>query len=136
MSTIGFIVPSLFFLMIRRPPRSTLFPYTTLFRSSGDRQQSHRAIVAGDRARPTQLGVPGQRSRRPDYGGVAKFCGLVRTDESGPVRVVSGRALANWLAFDSAARRVVAASLGRCPAVDCLPQSAQIPGDGRLPVFM
>jgi len=23
-----------FFLMIRRPPRSTLFPYTTLFRSS------------------------------------------------------------------------------------------------------
>src|SRR5574339_1096860 len=24
-----------FFLMIRRPPRSTLFPYTTLFRSSG-----------------------------------------------------------------------------------------------------
>src|SRR6478672_13355025 len=26
-------VSSLFFLMIRRPPRSTLFPYTTLFRS-------------------------------------------------------------------------------------------------------
>src|SRR5688572_32023393 len=26
-----------FFLMIRRPPRSTLFPYTTLFRSSGER---------------------------------------------------------------------------------------------------
>src|SRR6266545_7433260 len=26
-----------FFLMIRRPPRSTLFPYTTLFRSSDDR---------------------------------------------------------------------------------------------------
>src|SRR2546430_12991545 len=25
-----------FFLMIRRPPRSTLFPYTTLFRSSGN----------------------------------------------------------------------------------------------------
>src|SRR2546422_2508049 len=25
--------PSFFFLMIRRPPRSTLFPYTTLFRS-------------------------------------------------------------------------------------------------------
>src|SRR5437870_13899250 len=26
---------SLFFLLIRRPPRSTLFPYTTLFRSMG-----------------------------------------------------------------------------------------------------
>src|SRR3712207_8976579 len=29
-------MPSFFFLMIRRPPRSTLFPYTTLFRSVGD----------------------------------------------------------------------------------------------------
>src|SRR5436305_3781722 len=28
---------SFFFLMIRRPPRSTLFPYTTLFRSHGHR---------------------------------------------------------------------------------------------------
>src|SRR5215467_16263162 len=27
--------PFVFFLMIRRPPRSTLFPYTTLFRSHG-----------------------------------------------------------------------------------------------------
>src|SRR3712207_7783916 len=26
----------LFFLMIRRPPRSTLFPYTTLFRSAAE----------------------------------------------------------------------------------------------------
>src|SRR2546428_12181091 len=26
-------LPTVFFLMIRRPPRSTLFPYTTLFRS-------------------------------------------------------------------------------------------------------
>src|SRR2546422_6376684 len=26
--------PDFFFLMIRRPPRSTLFPYTTLFRSN------------------------------------------------------------------------------------------------------
>src|SRR5947209_18579459 len=28
-----FPLDSFFFLMIRRPPRSTLFPYTTLFRS-------------------------------------------------------------------------------------------------------
>src|ERR1019366_10530711 len=27
--------PLIFFLIIRRPPRSTLFPYTTLFRSVG-----------------------------------------------------------------------------------------------------
>src|SRR5262247_4628491 len=30
----SFLLPSFFFLMIRRPPRSTLFPYTTLFRSA------------------------------------------------------------------------------------------------------
>src|SRR5436305_14852854 len=39
MSTIRLLLPlailSFFFLMIRRPPRSTLFPYTTLFRSEG-----------------------------------------------------------------------------------------------------
>src|SRR2546427_3873272 len=28
-----YVVHAVFFLMIRRPPRSTLFPYTTLFRS-------------------------------------------------------------------------------------------------------
>src|ERR1039458_1218411 len=28
------VIVLFFFLMIRRPPRSTLFPYTTLFRSS------------------------------------------------------------------------------------------------------
>src|SRR6266853_4969072 len=37
-----------FFLMIRRPPRSTLFPYTTLFRSRWSRP---RAPPARDRAR-------------------------------------------------------------------------------------
>src|SRR2546425_3586919 len=35
-----------FFLMIRRPPRSTLFPYTTLFRSVGVRHQRGLAQVA------------------------------------------------------------------------------------------
>src|SRR3712207_7136936 len=35
----------IFFLMIRRPPRSTLFPYTTLFRSP-----EHVGVVGTDRA--------------------------------------------------------------------------------------
>src|SRR2546425_1556550 len=35
-----------FFLMIRRPPRSTLFPYTTLFRSYGSRRRSGRGRCA------------------------------------------------------------------------------------------
>src|SRR5258708_10966851 len=36
---------SFFFLMIRRPPRSTLFPYTTLFRSPFDKNDG--ATAAG-----------------------------------------------------------------------------------------
>ena len=32
-----------FFLMIRRPPRSTLFPYTTLFRSGDESQRVAQA---------------------------------------------------------------------------------------------
>src|SRR5690348_18247563 len=39
-----------FFLMIRRPPRSTLFPYTTLFRSPVARSRSRP--VPADGARP------------------------------------------------------------------------------------
>src|SRR2546427_6939052 len=33
--------------MIRRPPRSTLFPYTTLFRSLGTRQSAGGRLVRG-----------------------------------------------------------------------------------------
>src|SRR2546422_5080613 len=46
-----------FFLMIRRPPRSTLFPYTTLFRSLGGVRE--RGVV---RAAPDQ--PPGRRRDR------------------------------------------------------------------------
>src|SRR3989304_7211643 len=36
-----------FFLMIRRPPRSTLFPYTTLFRSTEQLGQQDHALAQG-----------------------------------------------------------------------------------------
>src|SRR5260221_6288210 len=39
-----------FFLMIRRPPRSTLFPYTTLFRSWNGRGNRIRAAPGQERA--------------------------------------------------------------------------------------
>src|SRR3712207_7047884 len=37
-----------FFLMIRRPPRSTLFPYTTLFRSFGRRVEAEPLRMAAE----------------------------------------------------------------------------------------
>src|SRR6266487_5683720 len=40
-----------FFLMIRRPPRSTLFPYTTLFRSRGPRRAHIDARAGGGTGR-------------------------------------------------------------------------------------
>src|SRR2546430_15831855 len=46
--------------MIRRPPRSTLFPYTTLFRSPA------RTLGAGER--PTDRCERGSRLRRPLRG--------------------------------------------------------------------
>src|SRR3712207_8655589 len=42
-----------FFLMIRRPPRSTLFPYTTLFRSVGRGLRD----VLGDRSHDLGVGL-------------------------------------------------------------------------------
>src|SRR5438093_13709012 len=42
----------IFFLMIRRPPRSTLFPYTTLFRSSRDLPVHTRAGEVDRGSRP------------------------------------------------------------------------------------
>src|SRR5271169_4449881 len=47
-----------FFLMIRRPPRSTLFPYTTLFRS--------RLIRSRDGARKSAFAWRWARRRRRD----------------------------------------------------------------------
>src|SRR3712207_7401189 len=58
-----------FFLMIRRPPRSTLFPYTTLFRSRPpvlvrlERADGDREAVEHRRRRPDQDGA--LRATRP-----------------------------------------------------------------------
>src|SRR3712207_7693248 len=61
--------------MIRRPPRSTLFPYTTLFRSLGgsSERQPHRVGGGGRRqARPvlthrTWEGHPSKRLRSEEH---------------------------------------------------------------------
>src|SRR5688572_31409577 len=61
--------------MIRRPPRSTLFPYTTLFRSDLEGAQGHQpaagAGVGGARSCPARLrrGAPRRRRPHPRAGG-------------------------------------------------------------------
>src|SRR2546426_5643021 len=58
--------------MIRRPPRSTLFPYTTLFRSDGPGEQRPRAAQACPRAhlRPDHAGDGSSRARARRGGGL------------------------------------------------------------------
>src|SRR5437899_6853315 len=56
-----FIPISFFFLMIRRPPRSTLFPYTTLFRSR--RRRATGRPHHGERA-PAELRRRDRKSTR------------------------------------------------------------------------
>src|SRR3712207_7301853 len=64
--------------MIRRPPRSTLFPYTTLFRSQCLRRGAEGAVVAGRRVRAdrrlarigrTARWLRRRRRSREDVGG-------------------------------------------------------------------
>src|SRR2546430_9204552 len=57
-----------FFLMIRRPPRSTLFPYTTLFRSRlhVKRLNSCPRRSRPRRARHPQINAPGEVASRSE----------------------------------------------------------------------
>src|SRR5260221_5950722 len=66
-----------FFLMIRRPPRSTLFPYTTLFRSSGRVRREQRLVRKNvDAARETLRGACDELDRsRIENLGTAVACG-------------------------------------------------------------
>src|SRR2546430_17402948 len=70
----------LFFLMIRRPPRSTLFPYTTLFRSGvaqrpafvegtqddRDLRVAHKLVVV-NRGQPAASGPAASQTRSEEH---------------------------------------------------------------------
>src|SRR3989442_7434819 len=67
--------------MIRRPPRSTLFPYTTLFRShpaAADPHGPHERAPQPGRAERARIGHLGGRYERARRGRAAE---LVRSEE-------------------------------------------------------
>src|SRR3712207_6874864 len=66
-----------FFLMIRRPPRSTLFPYTTLFRSKVD--QRHQLTTPLSLKECTKLVTERGRTMT-----LAQLLGLEKHEESYP----------------------------------------------------
>src|SRR5688572_32434414 len=69
--------------MIRRPPRSTLFPYTTLFRSAGLRGAGGRDLMGGvGRA---------HRAGRGDLGAGARVAVVAVVEGRAPGREVRDR---------------------------------------------
>src|SRR3989449_6493186 len=69
-STSCLVLIFFFFLMIRRPPRSTLFPYTTLFRSYRAAQLGARAAellaLWDEKTEPTDGGAAGRIAHRAE----------------------------------------------------------------------
>src|SRR3712207_8390254 len=75
-----------FFLMIRRPPRSTLFPYTTLFRSRPlyafflIEVASRRVVHVGVTRHPTDTWVAQQLREATPFGQRPRY--LIRDNDS------------------------------------------------------
>src|SRR2546430_17679600 len=67
-----------FFLMIRRPPRSTLFPYTTLFRS----RCAHSPARSRVRFCTSRRGRGGRPNNRAPASPAARVCRLRRDRKS------------------------------------------------------
>src|SRR5690349_25044492 len=69
-----------FFLMIRRPPRSTLFPYTTLFRSeNAHNDKSVHGVLnptyqAGLRRDAVQPDIEAERKKRDEIEAGKSYC--------------------------------------------------------------
>src|SRR5690606_40117847 len=91
-----------FFLMLRRPPRSTLFPYTTLFRSRGLRfrhrrdagRETGRALGAlGAALDQRRLGLPHPRHR------ARQLVGLLRARDRKSTRLNSSHVKISYAVF-------------------------------------
>src|SRR2546429_1399786 len=94
--------------MIRRPPRSTLFPYTTLFRSNERHllrrvrqtsrvEQRSSASLFGDRRRPRRraLGARGKRARHRRR----RFRGLAHEADRKSTRLNSSHGYISYAVF-------------------------------------
>src|SRR3712207_8697347 len=82
-----------FFLMIRRPPRSTLFPYTTLFRSAAG------AAVAEASARTVVAAAPGHVMLVRGVIGMRRSRGCARGRDRKSTRLNSSHANISYAVF-------------------------------------
>src|SRR5215471_15052247 len=102
-----------FFLMIRRPPRSTLFPYTTLFRShpartalAGQRRLPDRELRDAAAGRTYRRNARQRHRTAPDAVAGGRRCGRVR--------VVAGSLALTRVAGARAGTRLT------CPVIDTM----------------
>src|SRR5258708_32411177 len=107
----------LFFLMIRRPPRSTLFPYTTLFRSFA-------------RFRVTEIGLSDKALRQFK---IAPMVEAARLLADARVKVICWNGTsAGWLGFDAdellCAEIAAATGIPACSSVLALNEIFQLSG--------
>src|SRR3712207_8096384 len=94
-----------FFLMIRRPPRSTLFPYTTLFRSCNGRIYFVPSCTLIGLEQARQLGISGEDDL---FGGVVPYLFVASKAISHPPVEPIAQAPEGWSdAFPDLLRRAV-----------------------------
>src|SRR3989454_4767689 len=105
---------SFFFLMIRRPPRSTLFPYTTLFRSHAAAQDAPR------QCRPLSPGFGGVR---PGEADARRSVHLSRDAVGADAEQRIEGAVVGWRAAEL--RRLEAGAVGELQPVAPAPRVAQ-----------
>src|SRR5256885_11174067 len=101
--------------MIRRPPRSTLFPYTTLFRSQAD---CHYQIQMENGLHPTHSG-----SRRIRREGVAEM--IIAVPEKYALEVGSPTPITSGRQQDRKSTRLNSSHLVISYAVFCLKKKQQ-----------
>src|SRR5690606_39813306 len=80
---VSYIRLSVFYFIVRRPPRSTLFPYTTLFRSRGRRRGRSGAGTRrrGAAGRPGRRATAGRRRSAASGPGAAPGRAGARSEE-------------------------------------------------------
>src|SRR2546426_5857105 len=89
-----------FFLMIRRPPRSTLFPYTTLFRSRRARGSAARLPLLRRLARRGEAVASLYRAQHlPDLGAGQPSCGHGRVRDRKSTRLNSSHLVISYAVF-------------------------------------
>src|SRR3712207_7489609 len=84
--------------MIRRPPRSTLFPYTTLFRSEPDRARRRGGLLPGRRGVPLPGGA-GSRGARHRHHRVEGVRGAAALPDRKSTRLNSSHANISYAVF-------------------------------------